>query len=622
MSDATGSAGENKGNEEATTVSNVYSIFILKIKNDSLKQAETFLRNRNWVVGTGVNLREALAYIIQKKPEFVMIAADHPNKKVKILPRLLAQAFPVKLIVFAEAQGGHSISSLHEMGAEYTLFPPVSGPSIERIVLKMKRDEEKRAQEQKERAARGETDAADGGVIRLKGESGEPGENGSSFEQARAALNQLISSGGDDHGEDGALGGMGGFAAGGTSSAGHDPQNPGTFVNKGGPSSAGQAGMAYMGQLGEAYQSPGAAAARGDLPAHLDQAPRDGESFADWEERTRAALAGMMNQEGANNDSMSAGGGAGFGPGGSAGGGPGFGGAGFSGAGIAAGASDWSGLGEKPEPPVPNFDGPNADSRRKQAPIMESEYVPKKKKLEPRYKNGPAWRGETDLESIIIKGTQAALDESVKVREDLEQYQEIEKASHCACIIVESEKFSGYLVAALGKNRKVDKDFIEQVKKRLFSFLKTHGEIVKEEDSMQVKLEEVAFEDWALEQADFLRKSIHDGDEIAMAFFPTKDTTIKLEESASSKMLMMDISELKEDTAVEFDLYIYMPENNKYLLYTPQGRPLYGTQRNRLTDKGVTKMHLRKESAGNVKKYRAQNYLNEKIQSFKAKKAP
>lgn len=615
MSDATGNAGQNKGNEETSAVSNVYSIFILKIKSDSLKQAETFLRNRNWVVGTGVGLREALAYIIQKKPEFVMIAADHPNKKVKILPRLLAQAFPVKLIVFAEAQAGSSISSLHEMGAEYTLFPPVSGPSIERIVLKMKRDEEKRAQEQKERVARGETDGAESGVIRLKGENGEASDNASSFEQARAALNQLISSGGDDHHDESA-----GGIAGGMSVPGYDPANPGTYVDKGGiGSGAGQPGMAYMGQLGDAYQSPGAAAARGDLPAHLDQSPRDGEAFADWEERTRASLAAMMQQQGASNDSMSAGGGAGFGPGGHAGGGPGSQGHGSVGEGTTDGFSDWSGVGAKPEPKIPNFDG--AESRRKQAPIMESEYVPKKKKLEPRYKTGNSWKSENDLESIIVKGTQAALDETVKVRDDIDEYQEIEKASHCACIIVESEKFSGYLVAALGKNRKVDKDFIDQVKKRLFSFLKTHGEIVKDDDSMQVKLEEVAFEDWALEQADFLRKSIHDGDEIAMAFFPTKDTTIKLEESASSKMLMMDISELKEDTAVEFDLYIYMPENNKYLLYTPQGRPLYGTQRNRLTDKGVTKMHLRKESAGNVKKYRAQNYLNEKIQAFKAKKA-
>jgi len=58
----------------------------------------------------------------------------------------------------------------------------------------------------------------------------------------------------------------------------------------------------------------------------------------------------------------------------------------------------------------------------------------------------------------------------------------------------------------------------------------------------------------------------------------------------------------------------------KYLLYTPEGRPLYGNQKERLVQKGVSKMHLRKESAQGVKRYRAQLFLNDKISEFKAKK--
>ena len=132
---------------------------------------------------------------------------------------------------------------------------------------------------------------------------------------------------------------------------------------------------------------------------------------------------------------------------------------------------------------------------------------------------------------------------------------------------------------------------------------------------MQIK--EVEFEGWALTQADFLRKSVHDGNEIAMAFFPHKDVSKTLDESASEKMLKMSLDELKEDVALEFDLYIYMPENNKYLLYTPQGKPIQGKQKDRLIEKGVTHMHLRKESVQDVKKYRAQNYLNDKIEAYK-----
>jgi hypothetical protein len=105
-----------------------------------------------------------------------------------------------------------------------------------------------------------------------------------------------------------------------------------------------------------------------------------------------------------------------------------------------------------------------------------------------------------------------------------------------------------------------------------------------------------------------------------MAFFPSQDTTVRLEASASERMLQLDMSELRGNVVLEFDLYIYLPQNQKYLLYTPEGRPLYEEQKKRLMDKGVAKMHLRKESAQGVKRYRAQNFLNDKIEEFKKKK--
>jgi hypothetical protein len=227
-----------------------------------------------------------------------------------------------------------------------------------------------------------------------------------------------------------------------------------------------------------------------------------------------------------------------------------------------------------------------------------------------------------ERESIVVKGSVDALDKTVITRDDLaeEQITKIENSTNVACITVDSPRFSGYLVAALGKNRKVDKAFIDSIKTKLFAYLKANGEVVNNEDSMGIKIQEVEFESWAIEQAEFLRKSVHDGDEVAMAFFPHQDLSTKLEDSASQKMVKMSVDELKEDIAVEFDLYMYMPANNKYLLYTPQGMPFYGKQKENLQGKGVTHMHLRRESVGEVKKYRAQNYLNDKIEAFKAAK--
>lgn len=146
----------------------------------------------------------------------------------------------------------------------------------------------------------------------------------------------------------------------------------------------------------------------------------------------------------------------------------------------------------------------------------------------------------------------------------------------------------------------------------MFGFLRSNGEPVKEEESLQLKIEQVPFEEWAIHQAEFLKKSIHNGNEIAMAFFPNKLEKATLEDSASERMMKMNLDDLKSDVAVEFDLYVYMPENNKYLLYTPQGMVFYGKQKDRLKDKGIGHMHLRKESVTNVKKYKAQIFFKRK----------
>lgn len=594
--------------KEEQTVSETFSIFILKSQAGTLAQAENFLKNRNWIVGNSTNLREALAYIIQKKPQYVFLSADHPNKKVRMLPKMLSQAFPVKVIGFAEKSTGLSQKQLNEMALEYNLYPPVSGPAIERIILKIKKDEEVKAQQAANPKSR---DGAVGGgddTITFKGDSVSGEDLKASFESARAALSQLV--GGDDDGGPAMVGGSGhqtsgsgqqdgsgSFVGGFGNQQGHQGdfnsdgfrKDSGMIVQKGLPESSvtndgaviqkgnsHQAGAAYMGQMG----------AKASGPNTSQEGPGEGESFDAWAERMRKAAEMNAAQEGVDpadlqmpqhpsqkND--------------------------------ADDTSNWEGL--TPEEQA-------ARRRGKAAPIMESEHVPKKAKKEYTIKGSR--HEDLSNQSIIVRGAQNALDETVNLKDE-DVAQAVEKASNIACITVSSPKFNGYLVCAMGKNRKMDKSMIDTIQKRLSGFLRANGETISEKDTMDMKIQEVDFTDWALEQAEFLRRSVHDGDEIAMAFFPTNDLEVALEDSASEKMLKMSLDDLKADVALEFDLYIYMPENNKYLLYTPEGQPFYGDQKGRLKDKGINHMHLRKDNSHNVKKYKAQNFLNEKIEAFK-----
>ncbi|MGZ3745645.1 MAG: hypothetical protein ACXVBQ_17400, partial [Pseudobdellovibrionaceae bacterium] len=169
-------------------------------------------------------------------------------------------------------------------------------------------------------------------------------------------------------------------------------------------------------------------------------------------------------------------------------------------------------------------------------------------------------------------------------------------------------------IAAMGKNHKIDKVFMEGIKERLFKFLKENGEEVSKNDSLGINIKQVDFEPWALMYAEFLRKSVHQGNEVAIAFFPRRPIHTILEESSHHEMAKLPLEEFQGDRQVEFDLYVYLPSNNKYVLYTPKGGIFYNTQMDRLKKQGVTHMHIEKNAAEAVTKYKAQNYLNDMIE--------
>jgi hypothetical protein len=224
----------------------------------------------------------------------------------------------------------------------------------------------------------------------------------------------------------------------------------------------------------------------------------------------------------------------------------------------------------------------------------------------------------TKSESIILKGTKEALENSCRIT-SFEHSEAIEQSTNVACIVVESPRFSGYLITAMGKNKSLDNTFLAKVRERLFKFLKEAGEDIKEGDSMDLKIKQVPFEDWALEYAEFMRKSIHDGNEVAMAFFPRQDIKTKYEDSHAEEMASIKIDEFIGDITVEFNVYIRLPRNNKYVLYTPRGGVFYNKQKERLQSQGVSQLHIMKVDLQDVDKYRAQNFLNEKINEFEEK---
>lgn len=480
-------------------------LLIIKANSASLGTVEGFLRNREWIIKSTTNLKEALIFLVQEQPQFVMVSIDHPNRKVRNLPKILTQAFPVCVMAFAENSSAASFTLLNNCNTEYILYPPVTGPAVERTVNKYYKDQQTRDSSSAFNRSGNTTEGADGGVISIKGQG-----TSEELSSAHSILQQLLS--GDE--------------------------------------------MSAM------STGPGGTSLSGVL---------SGDSL------TRAS--GMS---GANT---------GLGP-------------------------DWAR--QQNSTDDPNFDFNHSALNRGANPLWAPLEQPPKRKDRPTPEQIESHAAATKKDSIILRGTKDALDKSC-IKTSFADSEAIEDSRNTSCIVIESPRFSGYLITAMGKDRQIDDSFIMKVRERLFRFLKENGEHIEDSDPMQLKIKEVPFEDWALEQAEFLRKSVHNGHEVAMAFFPRQDIKITTGDSSDEEMASIHLNELAGDVAVEFNVYIYLPKNNKYVLYTPRGSKFFSVQKQRLQSQGVSNLHVLKAEIQDLDRYRAQNFLNEKIQLFEEK---
>lgn len=583
-------------------------ILIIKSNPQVLGSVEQFLRNREWTVISATEIKEALSLIVKHQPAFVMISMDHPNNKMRALPKLIRQAFPTCVMAYVEKSTTENYKILADCACDHKINPPVTGPGVERAINKYLKEQQQQAQEQRNNAAslsrssklnsnsndatvissRG-LDGKNDGVISVSGSKENPSFHA---DQASKLLKQLA--------EDGD-----GINAPGTDqeisvvNPSIGPKNLENYLDKGKLSD-----MHSETQQGNGF---GSVMSLGQLPNKdnpidpsgnekkaengsrvLPQYAREGNSTnTEYSQNSPAHTTSANAGTNAKPQSASAS------------------------STVSTPQNNLTATSEKKSTPLPVAREIDEDEGR--TPENESaktDVSVKTPESKPTYK---------EEYHIIDQATTKAIEESVQ-RGDGKVKEKLKDTSKVVCIVINSQRFSGYLIAAMGQNRPLDEKFAQMIKDKLFKFLKESGEDIPDQDSINIQIKPVAFEEWSLECANFLRKSIHNGQEMAMAFFPFNEAQTKVGESASVDMGSVKITDLAGDLQVEFNLYMYMPANKKYVLYTPKGSKFYVNQKDRLGAMKVTHMHIRRSETQGLSQYRAQNYLNQKIREYEEKK--
>lgn len=188
--------------------------------------------------------------------------------------------------------------------------------------------------------------------------------------------------------------------------------------------------------------------------------------------------------------------------------------------------------------------------------------------------------------------------------------------SRISCIQVRTPVLSGHFVVALGSDKFLEKDLESALRESLTAMFRELGFEGIESSSFPMDIRRVEFKRWSLESAAFLERSVHQGVEVAMAFFPAEAEMFRLENSFDAQMASISIDEIRPEQPMDFELYLHLPLNGKFVLYISKGGWMSLQQQLNLQGRGIQRLHLDRRDEAALIRERARRHLDLLISDF------
>ena len=191
-----------------------------------------------------------------------------------------------------------------------------------------------------------------------------------------------------------------------------------------------------------------------------------------------------------------------------------------------------------------------------------------------------------------------------------------------SCIYFETSVLSGHFMVAAANDLYIDQNLMMSLQATLRRLYEISGVTLSQEDLYQMKVRKVEFKSWSAQESSFLESAVHNGIEIVVAFFPMDVEKVQLEGSLSDpEMLAIDIDEIHVNRKVEFELFLHLPLNGKFIMYISKGSQMEHQQQLNLQSKGIRKLHVRKADAPKVLRSRSHRHFDQAISNFYEHKA-
>jgi hypothetical protein len=183
------------------------------------------------------------------------------------------------------------------------------------------------------------------------------------------------------------------------------------------------------------------------------------------------------------------------------------------------------------------------------------------------------------------------------------------------CFALQTTRVDGYIIVASSGD--IHQEFLHRIKRQIINGMTLQNDFLRIGETHIVEVPEVSFEGLAINVGEFFSKSIHLGNEVAVSFFRAPQIDIPLADSPMENSISARLSEISPRMPLEFDIYVYMPLNKKFVLYRRTGEYLEQEQRKTLEFHGIDEVHLKKEALPALHRHKARSYINSLILNYR-----
>lgn len=532
------------------------SVFIIKSPKHNISAVEMYMKKRGFLVESQSDLKIALQRIIETTPKYTLLAWDYPNDKITQLPKLLLQSVMTQIIPFSASSEKQHIRQLQISQFPNKIYPPLSGPAIQRLILKLEKGElesEKRTQNDKNQ--NDHTDSSDSDTIQVR----------SSIDNNDLSLDQILNSSNSD-------------------------------------SSASQQGLISAGQgQSQIYLDKGQRAnelrSRQNLKRNMNlqadvnetvEKSSNAESNAE-QDFENSVVHNKALQQFKLERSMK----------------------------LAALFRDKS---EVPEKNPAAATASSSVSPLKNIIASQSQELHQdiKDKLQSEFNSfiQEQISDHLQFQNTSESNSEIHLEKS---RNESVRSESVFETDRLLCLIINTAHWTGYVLIAseIDFDSESLKNIVTAWFREC---LPSNQDQFDLEHSFQIDISAINFIHFSESYADFFKVAEHDTKKTVLSFFRIDPHLLDVQLHDTYDMIELDLQEIPTDLPLRFDIHLFLPENKKFILYCKKESAIAIQQHERLQIKAVDTLYSQLENEFLIQQHRAEKIINLMIQEYLLRK--